>query len=137
MKKKLIIIISVVVMFLICAYGLFDYVFPEAAAITTPDTDSVLTITIVRNDGVSAEVTTADHQQVLQVIAKAQPTRKMSVNDYPSAKVYYDIKAVGSVSEYHCFVYREGNQTYIEIPYEGIYRTENQFLDTVERYFNG
>lgn len=61
----------------------------------------------------------------------------MSVNDRPAAKVYYAIEVAGSDREYHYFIYMEGNQAYIEIPYEGIYRTDNQLFDTVEGYFKG
>ncbi|HQC69179.1 MAG TPA: DUF5301 domain-containing protein [Clostridia bacterium] len=137
MKWKPIIVITVLVVVLIGAYAIIDHIFPKAATINTPDIGNVETISIVRNDGSSVDVATAEFGQVLQNIAKTQPIRKTSVNDRPVAKVYYAIEVAGSDREYHYFIYMEGNQAYIEIPYEGIYRTDNQLFDTVEGYFKG
>ena len=64
-------------------------------------------------------------------LAKAVPTRKMSVNDYPAVRPYYKIEAVCLDITYYYFVYTEDNQTYIEVPYEGIYRADSQIYSII------
>ena len=55
----------------------------------------------------------------------------MSVNDAPYTKVYYIIQIDTSDRQYRYYVYRESSQVYIEMPYTGIYKTSDQFLDVV------
>ena len=139
MKKKSIIlsvvILAVLFVMFISAYAVFDQLFPKAAAINTPEKESVAAITIVRNDGSSVDIAKAEHERLLQTIAKAQSTRKMSINDHPSEKEYYTIKAYTPGKEFYYYAYTGGSEAYIEIPYEGVYKTDKQFLASIEDYF--
>ena len=80
---------------------------------------------------------TADFGEILKYITNAQPTRTMSVNDKPTAKAYYTIEVDTAARQYRYFLYAENSQVYIEIPYEGIYKTNQQVLDFVAEYFEG
>ena len=73
---------------------------------------------------------------VLQSIDNVKPTRKMSTNDYPTVETYYIIEILSSVRVYSYFIYKENSQVYIEVPYEGIYISSQEFYEFVEGYFN-
>ena len=121
MKKKSVIIAVVLTTVLIGTYAVFDSIFPRAAAITVPNKESVVAISLVRDDDRSVTVDEAEHEQFLQNIAKARPTRKVSVNDRPYAKNCYIIKIDEPGREYRYFIYMDGHRAYIEIPYIYIY----------------
>ena len=80
-------------------------------------------------------IETTDIDKILKNIIDAQPTREMSVNDYPATKAYYTIEIDTVARQYRYFLYAENSQVYVELPYEGIYKTNQQFLDFVVNYF--
>jgi hypothetical protein len=135
MNKKPLIISAILVVLLICGYAVFDRIFPKAPAMTVPEKESVLSISIVRNDGSFAAVAGTDYERVLHSLTKARPTREMSISDSPAAKVYYAVKVQSSDREYSYFIYMNNCNVYIEIPYEGIYRTDGTLFDAAESYF--
>ena len=71
------------------------------------------------------------NKDILQNIRNAEPTRKMSVNDYPVVDPYYSIEIETLERSYQYFVYSENSKVYIEIPYEGIYEANQRLLDLV------
>ncbi len=64
-------------------------------------------------------------------LSYASATRKGSYNDYPSIQPYYQIVIVTSEKEYHYFIYQENNQTYLEIPYIGIYSCNSRLWSLI------
>ena len=138
MKKTwVIIIIALLGIAVIGGYAILNNIFPKADPIKFPDTESITAITLIQKDGSSVAVETADFGEILKNITNAQPTRTMSVNDYPTAKTYYTIEADTAARQYRYFLYAENSQVYIELPYEGIYKSNQQFLDFVAEYFKG
>ncbi|MBQ2004711.1 MAG: DUF5301 domain-containing protein [Peptococcaceae bacterium] len=138
MKKTwVIIIIALLGVAVIGGYAILNNIFPKADPIKFPDTESITAITLIQKDGSSVAVETADFGEILKNITNAQPTRTMSVNDYPTAKTYYTIEVDTAARQYRYFLYAENSQVYIEIPYEGIYKANQQFLDFVAEYFKG
>ena len=138
MKKAwVIIIIALLGIAVIGGYAVLNSIFPKADPIKCPDTESVTTIILIQKEGSSVTVETADFGEILKNITNAQPTRTMSVNDYPTAKTYYTIEVDTAARQYRYFLYAENSQVYIEIPYEGIYKANQQFLDFVAEYFKG
>ena len=135
MKKTWVVIIALFAVAVIGGYALFVNIFPLATPINCPDSESVTAITLFDKDGSSAEVETADFEEILKKITNARPTRAMSVNDYPTAKAYYTIKIDTESREYRYFLYTEGSRVYIESPYEGIYKTDKQFIDYIADLF--
>ena len=138
MKKTwVIIIIALLGIAVIGGYAVLNSIFPKADPIKFPDTESITAITLIQKDGSSVAVETADFGEILKNITNAQPTRTMSVNDYPTAKTYYTIEVDTAARQYRYFLYAENSQVYIELPYEGIYKANQQFLDFVLEYFKG
>lgn len=138
MKKTwVIIIIALLGVAVIGGYAILNNIFPKADPIKFPDTESITAITLIQKDGSSVAVKTADFGEILKNITNAQPTRTMSVNDYPTAKTYYTIEVDTAARQYRYFLYAENSQVYIELPYEGIYKANQQFLDFVLEYFKG
>lgn len=138
MKKTwVIIIIALLGIAVIGGYAILNNIFPKADPIKFPDTESITAITLIQKDGSSVAVETADFGEILKNITNAQPTRTMSVNDYPTAKTYYTIEVDTAARQYRYFLYAENSQVYIELPYEGIYKSNQQFLDFVAEYFKG
>ena len=138
MKKTwVIIIIALLGIAVIGGYAILNNIFPKADPIKFPDTESITAITLIQKDGSSVAVETADFGEILKNITNAQPTRTMSVNDYPTAKTYYTVEVDTAARQYRYFLYAENSQVYVELPYEGIYKANQQFLDFVLEYFKG
>lgn len=136
MKKVWIIsIIAMLCISLIGGYYIFDSIFPKAEAISYPSKDIIISISITQNNDVSIEVIESDFEDILLYISNVKPTRAMSVNDYPTSKPYYSISINTSAREYRYYIYKEGSQVYIELPYEGIYRANQQFWDFIVNYY--
>lgn len=128
-KKKAIIIglILVLCVGIIGAYAVLDSIFPKAESVSCPDLNEIESASIAQNKGEYVTVSDEEIAELLQKIARAEPTRKMSVNDYPTAKTYYKIEA--SADRIYCyFVYEESGQVYVELPYEGIYRADSDII---------
>lgn len=138
MKKTWIVIMIALLGFaVIGCYAVLDNTFPKADPINCPATESVTAFVLIKNDGSYVEVETADFGEFLHNITNAQPTRTMSVNDYPASKTYYTIEVGTAARRYQYFLYVENSQVYIEVPYEGVYKTNQQFLDCIVEYFKG
>ncbi len=137
MKKALIVvIIALLGICVIGGYAVLDNIFPIAAPINCPEAESITKISLTQNNGNSVTLETANYSELLKSINNAQPTRKMSVNDYPTVKTYYTVKITTPEREYRYFLYTENSQIYIEIPYEGVYKANQRILDLVEQGFN-
>ena len=142
MKKKSIIIIIILCLAFSGGYFIFDSIFPKAGPISGPTQNRankdrlIKSISLTKKDGGSVMVENEELGIVLQSINHAQPTRKMSANDYPTVETYYIIEILSSVRVYSYFIYKENSQVYIEVPYEGIYASSREFYDFVEGYFN-
>lgn len=136
MKKVwLIVIIALFGLAVIGGYAVFDRTFPKADPIICPNVKDITAILLTQNNNTSAGIETPTFAQILQNILNAQPTRKMSVNDVPIAKTYYTVEIDTPIRTYRYFIYTESSQVYIEIPYEGIYKANQQFFDFVANYF--
>ena len=136
MKKTwIIVIIALLGISVAGGCAVLDSIFPEADPISCPTAESITTITLAQNDSPSLIVEAADAREILKHITDAVPTRAMSVNDYPTAKTYYSIEIDTVERYYRYFLYVENAQVYIELPYEGIYKSNQQFLDFIAAYF--
>ena len=142
MKKTSIIIIIILCLAFSGGYFVFDSIFPKAGPISGPTQNRankdrlIKSISLAKKDGSSVMVENEELGIVLQSIDNAKSTRKMSANDYPTVETYYTIEILSSVRVYSYFIYKENSQVYIEVPYEGIYTSSQEFYDFVEGYFN-
>ncbi len=135
-KVYIVIIIALFVIAVPSAYLVFDRLFPKADQIICPDLETVTSILLNDNDNFSATVESADFSEFLVKIENTQPTRTMSVNDYPAVRPYYSVVVETPDRAYQYFIYAENAQTYIEIPYEGVYKANEQILTLISKYFN-
>ena len=135
MKKTVIIIITILGIIIFGSYVFLDSIFPMVDTIVFSDTEQITSITLAYNNDCSLEVEETDIIDILNYLSDAKPTRTMSVNDYPTVKSYYSISVDTTSRQYRYFLYVENSQVYIEIPYDGIYKSNQQFLGFIEEYF--
>ena len=132
-KRYSVILLTVLIIllgaFLLGGYMALDHLFPMAGPIDCPYNESILSVSVSCDSGVTAPVQTDDLSALFQYISAAQPTRKMSVNDYPATKSYYTVRISTSKRDYRYFIYAEDSRVYVEIPYEGIYTADPGMLD--------
>ena len=135
MKKIIIPIIAVIVLAALIggAYLVMDSLFPKADPINVPFASSVVSMTVIKNenrqDGEQRAIASADIDSILSLLSEAEPTRKMSVQDSPDAKTYYEIAVKTSDRTHSFYVYFENGICYVEIPYEGIYTVDNGLVN--------
>ena len=135
MKKTLIPIIIVVILagLILCAYFVIDSLFPKADPINVPSASSVVSMTVKKNedrkDEEPREIADADIDDILSKLSEAEPTRKMSVQDSPDAKTYYEIAAKTDERTHYFYVYFDNGTCYVEIPYEGIYTVDKGIVN--------
>ena len=129
-------VVSICVAMLLGTVYLFFSSFPKAEPIKHPELEKVVSVTLSCNTP-NGTILMSDryYGDLIQHISEAKPTRKQSVNDYPTVWPYYGIEIQTTGRQYHYFVYEEGEQVYIEAPYEGIYRSKTEMLDLVLKYF--
>ncbi len=139
MKKKNIILTVVVVVcvgLLAVAVYLFNDIFPKAKPIRRPEIEDVVSVSLNCNTlDASIPLNELHIEDLLLYISEARPTRKQSLNDYPTSGAYYGVEIQTGDKEYRYYVYEEGEQVYIEMPYEGIYTSEIELLNLVLTYF--
>lgn len=132
MKKKTVVVLSLLaVTAVVGIYLVFNSVFPKAEPIRYPAHEEISSVSVVSNDGAEFTLDEADIHAMLMNISSARPTRKLSVNDNPTSRPYYRMDIRTQERVYRYFVYQEGNQVYIEMPYEGIYTTGSNVLDII------
>ena len=126
MKKTAIFII---VLLLLGLYATYNSLFPKADKINYPDYSQVESITASTN-GEVFDLSQEECRVLYNCIRKAKPTRKMSANDTPDVKNYWNINIeADSLPFRYGYIYEIGGKTYFEIPYVGIYSLDLSWLD--------
>ena len=129
MKKKigLFIIIAVVGIGSVF-YILFNSIFPVANSAEYPNQKDINSFSALY-DNETIELSDMSLGGILVYIKTAEPTRKMSVNDRPSTRPYFEIVVDTEAQQYNYFIYEESNKIYLEIPYYGIYTIDKDILE--------
>ena len=142
MKKSLIVYVVIFLIVtlifivpIIGGYFILNDFFPKADPINCPAAENIQSVSLSGNDEHTVLLNETDYEELLHNISNSLPTRNMPMNDYPAVRQYYTITIQTSVREYRYFVYEEDSQVYIELPYEGIYRSENKMLDFVLEHY--
>lgn len=136
MKRKVYWVIALILFISVLAGGwyMFNEIFPMAKQIRTPNIEDIRSISVAVNNDEEFEIEGVNLEELFEHIQNAEPTREQSVNDYPP-KGFYRIEVQTSEMEYRYFVYERGEQVYIEMPYEGIYRADSWLFSFVIKYF--
>ena len=120
---------------LIGAYIAYISLFPFAEPMDAALPKDILSVSVCQRDG--EETVVLDAAALLALMADAEPTRIMSVNDYPTAAVYYTVFLQTNEWECRYFIYEDHGTVYIEIPYGGVYRAEQELLALVQSLTTG
>ena len=131
-KSKILIIVSsifVVSIFVSC-FLIYNSIFPKAPPIESPHPDTVLSFEVKDYSDISYSVSLLSFYDVL---LDAEPTRIMSVNDYPDTQYYYEINIATESRNYRYFLYTSSGKDYIEMPYVGVYEIKNFKIDNLFR----
>lgn len=120
-KRNIGIIFTVIAVaaLLLGTYFVYDSIFPLAEPIECPSVEDVISVTVSSSAGEETKV--SFFASLIMQIQQVKPTRKMSVNDTPTARPYYKLQVATEEQEFDYFVYTENNRVYLEIPYVGIY----------------
>lgn len=135
MKKIVILVVALAIIagLIIGGYLMIDSLFPKADPISVPSASSVVSMTVVKNEnrkaGEQREIASADVDSILSQLAEAEPTRKMSVQDSPDAKTYYEIAVKTNERTHYFYIYFKSGTCYVEIPYKGIYTVDNGLVN--------
>ena len=139
MKKKNIILTIVLIIcvgLLAGAVYLFNDIFPKAKPIRHPEPDEIVSVKLSCNTpDATIPMSVKYYEDLIRYISEAKPTRKQSLNDTPTSGAYYGVEIQTDEMQYRYFVYEEGEQVYIEMPYEGIYEAEHTLFSIVLKYF--
>lgn len=96
----------------------------KAQPIVLPSKDEIHSVELTQG----TETTSISEEEwisrFLDAVLKAQPTRKVSVQDQPQVKGYVKIDLKGETSVSTIFFYEEQGAYYLEQPYQGIYRSD-------------
>lgn len=128
MKKVIFIIsISIVAAILIGAGILYNDLFPLAHPIELPLAPEISSIEIKKGNGISIYSEKEEISKILTYFSSARRTRELVIHDEPVLVDYYTVRFLGSEeSEYTSFIYHKNSKWYIEQPYYGIYKTEEE-----------
>lgn len=118
------------------AIHLFNAIFPKAAPINLPQIEDIVSVSLSdSNSDETVPLRDEDMEQLLQYLSAGKPTRQTAMNDSPTERTYYGISVQTGVREYRYFIYKKGEQIYIEVPYEGIYEAQMELFDLVCTYY--
>ena len=128
-KKTIVIIVAVFAVLLLGAYMVFDNIFPKAETIKQLEVSMIKSVSLYDSDDNEIEVSDAELQKLLPYINAAEATRKMSVNDYPNVRPYYQLEVKTEERILRYMIYEEDGTTYVALPYEGIYIIDDNVLE--------
>ena len=116
-------------------YAVYNKLFPFAEPMDTALPKDILSVSVCQRDG--EETVVSDAAVLLSLMADAEPTRTMSVNDTPTTAMYYTVFLQTNEWECRYFIYEDHGTVYIEIPYGGVYRAEQELLALVQSLTTG
>ena len=139
MKKKnikIVIIFICLLLLVVAGYAFVNEVLPKAPAIDIPDKEDIIMVSVGVNKDDEFEVKDIDIDKLLTLLGNAKPTREQSLDDYPTARVFYRFEIKTSETEHYYYIYEDSTeQVYIEIPYVGVYTAEKELFSFVLKYF--
>ena len=135
-KICIIVIIILIIGGVILGYSMYNKMFPMAPDIVIPGDDEIFEIAISGSYGDKVFLDDKDEDKIISLMRSCQPTRKWTINDYPTAEYYYIVTVYTSEDGdgYRYFVYEEDGRVYLELPYHGVYTVDKEILDFIKRY---
>jgi len=118
--------ITVFVLLVTLLAGLSACAGEKAGPIQLPNASDVESVKITQNKQVAEEADSGRISEIIERFTAVEPTTRASVQDVPNVADYIQIDLVlrnGNTST--LFVYQENGNWYIEQPYQGIYRAQD------------
>lgn len=132
MKKKVVVFVFIAVAVILSgAYMLFNSVFPVANSADYPNEKDINSFSALY-DNETIELSDMSFGSIIVYIKTAQPTRRLSLDDTPDARAYYEITVETEAKQYKYFIYEEYGKVYLEMPYTGIYVIDEDVLDFLQ-----
>lgn len=125
LKKVLLILLGLVIFLILAGYFTFQSLFPLAQA--SPYLGDVVSYQVFYQQK-PVDLEEAAFTELLAQLRQAKPSREVSVNDTPQVDAYYKIDFVvdDEPSSRYVFIYENQGKFYYEIPYGGIYETDQK-----------
>ena len=135
-NKTIILVIIIFTALFACAIFLYNDFCPKAPSIQCPEKGELLSVALESNElNLTISLYEEHYEKLIEYIKTATSTRMQSINDCPAVRPYYCIKMQTEQMHYQYFVYEDHGKIYIEMPYQGIYETEDDLLRLVLKYF--
>lgn len=108
---------------------------PErAVALTIPTLDEIDNIKVTARVGGTHTVPKQDYELILDYLSRLEPYDE-SYTDSVYGYYVYEIRInLGGDARFY-YLYEEGGQLFLEVPYSGIYRVDSALYDHIGRYF--
>ena len=110
---------------------LLHRLYPMAEPLELPAAQNVVSINISTDTAPAYLLSPDDHAALLDALSAIRPTRGMTLNDYPDVRPYHCIEINTSSGLYRLFLYEYAARTYVESPYEGIYRADDKLYELI------
>ncbi len=129
-KSKIFVLVSLclIIALFVSFFGIYNWIFPKAPPIEVPEPYQDMTIVQISPDGTRSEyfvdgslIVADGHLSFLMLLENAEPTRIMSVNDYPEVPKFHTVSYICKDKTYTYYIYEDNGITYVEIPYVGVY----------------
>ena len=133
-KKSVIITLMIVILVILSGYLVYNNMFPVAKPIQYPPIEDITSINISTDDNRENKLSGSDFEKIVIYISNSKPTRVMSINDSPSIRPFYKIQVLTDERMFNYYIYKENNNVYIELPYEGVYIIDSQILSLISNW---
>ena len=132
MKKKVVVFVVIAVITITSgAYMILNSAFPLANPTVYPNEKDINSFSVLY-DSEPIEVSDMSFGSIIEYIKTSEPTRKMSLNDIPDTRPYFEIVVDTEVKRYKYFIYEKGDTAYLEMPYDGVYIIGEDVLDLLQ-----
>lgn len=137
MKRKVwgYVLLFLGMLLVILGYCLFNRIFPKARPIRTPELNNIRSVSVAINTEEGFLINDVNMEGLLEEIRDVKPTRMQSLNDYPTCRPFYQLEIKTEERTFRYFIYEEGEEIYVEVPYEGVYAADITLFDLVLKYF--
>ncbi len=122
MKKKGIISVTGIILFLILGYCIYQK-FYTPILISLPDGSAILSIEVINETNTKKYKEIEKIDSIIQCLSDSELTKKTSVQDVPLVRNYTSV--ILNLVNKECitlYVYKENGNYFVELPYQGIYK---------------
>lgn len=105
-------------------------------SIILPATEDVISITVYDRGASAVSITPNFIEEFMALLETMETTDRQSVNDTPSADQYIEISLECKDKTVTIFYYKDYDTSYIEQPYQGIYKPDARLGEMITELFD-